>query len=318
MLQRFLLGWLCISSFVAYVWPIQQLPDIFTLGGATLPYVICGTMFCIGWLLPRNELRELARRWPIVLLGTTVQYLTMPTLAFLMTRIVPMNDDLRLGVMLVGCVPGAMASNVLTLMAKGNVSYSLSLTTSATLLSPICVPLTLWFFLCEDMPGPAFGKTAYFLGWTVLLPTILGHLVGHRLQEYRPKFNPFAKAIASLAILWIISVVVGKNRESLSELTSLVFAAAIALNLLGYATGMVAGSAMRLSESMRRALVLEIGMQNAGLGATLASQIYQDRPSISIPTALYTFLCMFTGTMLARWWSRRPPAEPDSTTIDCN
>jgi BASS family bile acid:Na+ symporter len=64
---------------------------------------------------------------------------------------------------------------------------------------------------------------------------------------------------------------------------------------------------LRLDEPMRRALILEIGMQNAGLGTTLASKLFRDQPGAMIPSALYTFGCMLTGTILAWYWGRRPP-----------
>ena len=101
-------------------------------------------MFVIGSLLPGNEVRDVFRRWHTVLSGTFVQYTVMPGLAFLMSLFFLDQPELRIGVILVGCVPGAMASNVLTLAARGNVSYSVCLTTSATLLSPLFVPLVLY------------------------------------------------------------------------------------------------------------------------------------------------------------------------------
>ena len=61
--------------------------------------------------------------------------------------------------------------------------------------------------------------------------------------------------------------------------------------------------ALRLPPPMRRALTLEVGMQNAGLGATLAMNIFDNDPAIAIAPALYTFGCMFTGTILARAWA---------------
>ena len=85
--------------------------------------------------------RQVLRRWPLVLSGTAVQYLTMPTLAYCFAHVWGLSGDYLIGLLLVGCVPGAMASNVLTFNARGNTSYSVSLTTTATLLSPLAVPI---------------------------------------------------------------------------------------------------------------------------------------------------------------------------------
>ena len=310
MLDRFLLVWLCLTSGLAYFWPSAlqafginpETIDPFISGKPTLRYVICVTMFSIGWLLPKDEVNKLLARWKTVVAGTSIQFVTMPTLAFLVTLLIPLSEDLKIGVIIVGCVPGAMASNVLTLLSGGNVSYSVSLTTMATLISPFCVPLALRLLLGADFP---VKQSFLLLLWTVVLPTITGHLCGRAFPDIQSRIEPLAKSVASLAILWIIAVVVGLNRDRFTELTPAIAMALLALNLGGYLIGFFAGNLIGLDTRMRRALALEIGMQNAGLGTALAAEVFTERPDILIPTALYTFGCMFTGTILARTWSSR-------------
>jgi len=81
------------------------------------------------------------------------------------------------------------------------------------------------------------------------------------------------------------------------------------INLLGYLFGYLAGAAFQMSESMRRALTLEVGMQNAGLGAILAGQLFPGQEMIALPPALYMFGCMLTGTVLAQYWSLKSVEE---------
>ncbi|HID21543.1 MAG TPA: hypothetical protein EYP14_03985, partial [Planctomycetaceae bacterium] len=149
MLQRYLLVWLSLLSLLAYLWPAAwgETWDPFVWSRPYNPSLFAVTMFAIGALLPREEIRLVARRWPTVLGGTAIQYVTMPLAAYLCGHAMGLKGQVLLGVILVGCVPGAMASNVLTLSARGNVSYSVSLTTSATLLSPVVVPLALYLTL---------------------------------------------------------------------------------------------------------------------------------------------------------------------------
>lgn len=316
MLDRFLLLWLCLSSFVAFFWPdfgIGFLGDPFVVGKTTLPQVIFLTMFCVGWLLPREEIHALFKRWPLVLVGTLVQYTSMPLLAYAVSEILPLSENAQLGLIMVGCVPGAMASNVLTLLARGNISYSVSLTTSATICSPLFVPIILqWMIRAKGLEAevpvdPA--KTFWFLCWTVVIPTVLGHLIGSSISRGKAITSKIAKSMASLAILWIIAVVVGINRKALGEGNQATVLAVLLLNLCGYVVGIVAGRIFRMEVGMRRALAIEIGMQNAGLGTALASEMFEKRPEVLIPTALFTFGCMFTGTILASWWSRLPTKE---------
>jgi len=122
--------------------------------------------------------------------------------------------------------------------------------------------------------------------------------------------------VANLAILWIIAVVVASNREKLAGPDPRLLAALLGINLFGYLAGDLGSRAMRLSSPMRRALTLEVGMQNAGLGTTLALSLFPDRPAVAIPGALYTFGCMLTGTLLAQFWgSRGAGSEGDPSAI---
>jgi bile acid:Na+ symporter, BASS family len=325
MIQRYLLLWLVLISLLAFAWPdaIERLnvvlpnegidaaavdPFLRTNDWGLLRPVFAVAMFCIGGLLPRDELTQLKRRWPTVLAGTSIQYTVMPLLAFAATRLFDLDEGLTIGVLLVGCVPGAMASNVLTLAARGNVSYSVSLTTSATLLSPLVVPVALGLTLNVVT---TFDPWEAFLNLTtdVVGPVILGHVICRRFAWWARTMQSRGSTIANIAILWIIATVVGVNRERLAGITWVLLAALLLINLLGYAAGWTGGSAMKLPDGMRRALTLEIGMQNAGLGSVLALNLFKNHPDAAIPTAAYMFGCMLTGTVLAQWWGRRPPRD---------
>ena len=309
MLERQVLIWLSLLSLVAYFWP-ALLPgafDPFAASKPILPYLIASTMFVVGGLLPRDEVRQVIRRWPTVLAGTALQYSVMPLLAYAMAHLFRLGPEATIGVIMVGCVPGAMASNILTLLARGNVSYSVSLTTSATLLSPIVVPFALVVALGARVELDPWQVCVNLL-LTVVGPVLAGYFLSrssNRTEALMRRSGPF---VANLVILWIIAVVVGLNRARLAQVEGSMLAALAAINLLGYAFGYAGGWALRIPEAMRRALTIEVGMQNAGVGTMLALQLFPDRPAVAIPPALYTFGCMFTGAALARLWASRPPA----------
>lgn len=313
MLQRLLLVWLCLLSMVAYGWPawFGTAADPFFAGRPLLKPLFAVTMFAIGWMLPQDEIRQVARRWPTVLGGTAAQYLAMPLLGWGMGRLFQVGDDLMIGMVLVGCVPGAMASNVLTLVARGNVSYSVGLTTLATLLSPLVVPLGIRLALGRVIEM-SFWEQSADLCLLVVLPVVAGHLLGQCLPAWEAVARRVGSAVANLAILWIIATVVALSREKLAQLQPVIFWALLAVNGLGYLAGYAAGRLMRLPDTMRRALTLEVGMQNAGLGALLATEWFAHAPAAAIPPALYTFGCMFTGTLLAHLWARWPASDTES------
>lgn len=310
-LQRNLLWLLALLSGVAFLWPRLGLAwDPFVATKPVLNYLIGLTMFFVGWMLPRDEVAEIGTRWPAVAGGTAIQYLAMPALAFLAAWLWRLEGAQRIGVILVGVVPGAMASNVLTLNARGHASYSVSLTTLSTMLSPLMVPFALLLLLGPLLADDSsIGSKALepwgvfqLLALTVVLPVVAGHL----LRRVRPDWGQWGDRIGPVAanatILWIIAVVVGLNRQRLGAAGPELLLPLLFVNLLGYAAGHFGARAMALPEPMRRALVLEVGMQNAGLGSLLAIDLFGDAAAVA--PALYTFGCMLTGTLLARLWAR--------------
>lgn len=229
MLQRYILLWLLTSSGIAYAWPeitslleaswpvLDLSVDPFTACGSTaINVLIVCTMFGVGSLLPIDEVNQILRRWTTVLAGTAIQYLSMPFLAWLIVLVAKPDPETAVGILIVGCVPGAMASNVLTLAARGNVSYSVSLTTSATLLSPIIVPIAMWL---------TFDDSIDYNGWTavrlmllqVVLPVVVGHLLSRFVDSYRSIAERYASTVANVSILAIIAIAVALNRSGVGQ-----------------------------------------------------------------------------------------------------
>ncbi|MEM6778436.1 MAG: bile acid:sodium symporter family protein [Planctomycetota bacterium] len=298
---------LLVSSGIAFSWPsITSAHDPFLIHPWMLLALVAVTMYCLGIVLDRGELLELRQRPLSVLLGVLIQCTWMPFLAVLVVEALSLEGDIANGVLLVGCVPGAMASNVLTLTARGNVSYSVSLTTAATMLSPLTVPLTL--MITSDLSAsPSMMspfRTAMILLATVVAPVTLGYFSKRLASTWSNALSSLAPRIASLALLWIIASVVAANRDRLSQVPLSWLIALLCMNLLGYAGGWFLGRLVGLPTAMRRALTLEVGMQNAGLGTALAATLFGTDSLTQIPTAAYTFGCMLTGTIVAGWWSR--------------
>jgi bile acid:Na+ symporter, BASS family len=304
MFERLLLLWLALLGMLAYFWH-SMMPDFwdpFLASKPVLNYLFAVTMFALGSLLPKEEIALVFRRWPTVIGGTAVQYTVMPFLGWSMASLFGLDEGAKIGIIIVGCVPGAMASNVLTMVARGNVSYSVSITTSSTLLSPVVVPFTLWLTLGRSV-NFSIWETSFNLAWMVVLPVVAGHLLSRFYPAWQRLAKRFGGIVANVSILWIIAVVVALNREDIMLLDSQIFWALLAVNVLGYIGGWSGAYLMGLPSPMRRALTLEVGMQNAGLGTILAMNVFKDFPTATIPPAVYTFGCMFTGTILARCWA---------------
>ncbi|WP_417848306.1 bile acid:sodium symporter family protein [Thalassoglobus sp.] len=309
MLQRYLLFWLVLSSVIAGVWP-NNVPDPFLISKTWLGGLVAVVMFCVGTLLPKDEVLNVLKRWPLVIGGTAIQYAAMPFLAwFMATKVFGFTGDIMIGVILVGCVPGAMASNVLTMVARGNVSYSVGLTTSATLLSPLIVPIAMKLTLGKAVDAELLMNTAITLVQQVVIPVIAGFTLAQVSQTVAKYAAKFSGTVANFSILWIIAVVVAVNRDNIQQLPLMLMWALLLINLGGYLSGQIGGRVLGIDTGMRRALMLEIGMQNAGIGASLAKTLFPDQPEIALPCGLFAFGCMTTGTIFAEILKHFPPTE---------
>jgi BASS family bile acid:Na+ symporter len=146
----------------------------------------------------------------------------------------------------------------------------------------------------------------------LVLPVTAGHLLATRWDPQRRIGQLVGAPLANLVILWIIAVVVALNRERLHQLEPTLLVALLVINVGGYLAGYGGGRLMRLPDPMRRALTLEIGMQNAGLGAVLSRSLFPDDPAVAIAPAMYTFGCMLTGVVLARFWAMAAARDAES------
>ncbi len=251
------------------------------------------TMFFVGTLVRPEQVRAFARTPTRALSGLVTQYTIMPLCAWGIS--LAFSDPVvRTGIVLVGCMPGAMASNVMTVLLRGDLILSVTLTTLATLLSPLL--LALWLPLLADtrIEIPV-GALVWNAIWMVVLPVSVGIALRALRLALPSGWDRLATGLASLSIVLIILIVVAANRDSLAVLGPELGLAMLGLNLAGYALAFGAATGLRWPGVQRRTLVIEVGMQNAGLGSVLALAHLGE--SGAVPSALYTVLCVITASL---------------------
>ena len=248
------------------------------------------TMFFVGTLVRPEQVRVFRRNPARTLLGLLVQYTVMPLTAWAISFAFD-EPMVRVGVILVGCMPGAMASNVMTLLLRGDLILSVTMTTVATLTCPLI--LAFWLPLLADtrleVPVAALAWSAV---WMVVLPVAAGIVTRHLKAKIPGWWDRAAARIASVSIVLIILVVVAGNRAHLTNIGPTLAAAMVRLNLSGYSLAFAAAKLLRWPAQQRRTLVIEVGMQNAGLGSVLALAHLGEAGAV--PSAFYTVLCVIT------------------------
>ncbi len=296
---RYFVAWVVLCGIVAYLWPA---PFVALRSGTTLFFSL--TMFGIGAVLRLEDFKRILAKPAIVLIGSIAQFTIMPLGAFAVARLLGLNDALTAGLILAGSAPGAMASNVMSYLAKADTAYSVSLTTVSTLLCPVLTPALTYLLTRGTELDVSFWKLMADVMVMVVIPLLAGFGVRHVFQEKLRRIEPVFPALSTTFIIFICSLVIAVNHERLAGVTRPVVTAALLLNIYGLIGGYGVGSLFRLGVKRRRTLTIEIGMQNAGLGATLALNNLSEESAI--PAAIFVFVCIFTASGLASLWRRKP------------
>ena len=261
-------------------------------------------MFGMGLTLKAEDFRVVFSRPRDVLVGCLAQFTVMPALAYLLTRVFGLEPALAIGVILVGCCPGGTASNVITYLAKGDLALSVGMTAVSTLLAPVLTPLLVWLLAGETVDVDVIGMLLSIL-WVVILPIVLGLLVKRFWPRTTEKAAGYLPALSSLAICVIVLIVIAANAHKLLDGGWVIMLVVVLHNVCGLAAGYLIGSMLQLSPAKRRAISVEVGMQNSGLASSLATLHFAAYPLATIPGALFSVWHNISGAVVARIYSRK-------------
>ena len=293
-----------ISAVAALLWP-----EVLGRLKPTLINPLLGViMFGMGLTLKAEDFRVVFSRPRDVIIGCVAQFTVMPLLAFALTRIFSLDDALAVGVILVGCCPGGTASNVMTYLAKGDLALSVGMTGASTILAPFLTPALTLLLAGKTVDVDAVGMFVGIL-WVVILPICLGLAAKRLCPKATARAIRFMPAVSSVAIVVIIALVVAANAKRLATGGIAVFLVVALHNVCGLALGYLIASWLRLSEPKRRALCIEVGMQNSGLAASLAAAHFAAYPMAAVPGAIFSVWHNVSGGFVARLFARRALPE---------
>ncbi len=264
------------------------------------------TMFGIGAVLTINDFKNIAKRPVIVLIGSIAQFTIMPVGAYAIAKAFHLPPLLGAGLIIAGCAPGAMSSNVMSYLAGADVAYSVSLTTVSTLLCPLLTPALTKLLAGTELPV-SFWKMFWEIIFMVIVPLMAGFAVRYFFGRFVERIKDVFPAISVTFIIFVCTLVIASNREKMLDATGLIVLAVLLLNLGGMAGGWVVGALFGMRFDQRRTLAIEVGMQNAGLGTVLA--IHNLGPEAAIPTAFFVFTCIITASVMTEIWKGRKRAK---------
>jgi len=291
---------------------VMGFPHVFSAGpvlaaiavpGSLVSVLLGVVMFGMGLATRPGDFKVVFSRPRDVLIGCLAQFTIMPALAWALARLFGLDEALTVGVVLVGCCPGGTASNVMTYLAKGDLALSVGMTGVSTLLAPFLTPALTLLLAGRTVAVDALGMFVGIL-WVVVLPICLGLAARRFCPQTTEKAVRFMPTVSSVAIAVIIALIVAANAGQLLSGGLSVVLVVVLHNLCGLVLGYLLAAALRLPEPKRRALCIEVGMQNSGLAASLAAAHFAAYPMAAVPGAIFSVWHNLSGALAARLLSR--------------
>ena len=294
--KTFLL-WMFIAAIIGFIFP-TQLATI----GQFVPWLLGIVMLGMGMTIKPSDFKLVFKEPRSVIIGVILQFTIMPTLAYTIAKIFNLPAELAIGVILVGCCPGGTSSNVMSYLANANVALSVAITSVSTLLAPFVTPALIYLFAHEWL-HVSFLSMLWSVIQVVLLPIIIGFILQLASKKVTREATKILPIISVVAISLILAAVVGGSKSQILKTGLLIFIVVILHNAVGYLLGYVLAHVFKLDRRDKKAVSIEVGMQNSGLAVSLATVHFS--PLAAVPGAVFSFVHNISGPILAKYWSKR-------------
>lgn len=276
-------------------------PDVFSwVRGYTQTAVLGVIMLTMGMTLKTEDFRILLSRPLDIAIGALAQFTIMPLMAWMLVHLLGLPKAVGVGLILVGCCPGGVSSNIMSFLCKGDVAFSVGMTTVSTLAAPLATPMLMLWLAGESVDVDAIGMFKSILLVTIL-PVVAGFSMNAAFGD-RDGYRDVMKVMPGVAVLGlacIVGGVVSAHGAKFPQSGVLVFAGVFLHNTLGYVLGYATGVFARFNRPKRRTVSIEIGMQNAGLATVLAGKHFPALPEAAIASAVSCVWHSISGALLA-------------------
>ena len=305
-IQKTFALWVVLFAGIALI-----VPEAFVWLKAYIIWMLGIIMFGMGMTMTVDDFKGVLHSPKAVVIGVVAQFMLMPGLAYLLCQLFQLPPAIAIGVILVGCCPGGTASNVITYMAKGNTALSVACTSVSTILAPILTPAVFYLLASQWIEINALSMLGSILQ-VVLFPIILGLIVRSVLKQKVETYIQVMPLISVLAIVAIVAAIIAGSKTQILESGLLILAVVALHNGLGYLLGFGASWLFKLPYADSKAIAIEVGMQNSGLGVALAAVHFAASPITAVPSAIFSLWHNISGPALATYWaSKANPIKTD-------
>lgn len=279
----------------------------FKLSGLIIPLLQI-IMFGMGTAMSLNDFAGVVKTPKGVLIGIVAQFTIMPLLGMTLASVSGLPPEIAAGIILVGCSPSGVASNVMSYLAKANLALSITLTSCTTLLAPFVTPMLMKYLGGAYIEIDA-TKMMFDIIKMIILPVLGGLAFNKILSGKTAWLDKLMPKVSMLGIALIIVVITAAGRDSLLSIGPLLILLTLIHNIFGYVLGYGAAKLFKMNESDARTLAIEVGLQNAGLASGIAKTMGKIA-TIGLAAGVFGPVMNITGSMLASFWHKRSPDKP--------
>lgn len=279
-------------------------PSMFEWATTYTSLLLGFAMFGMGMTINANDFKNILRHPKDVFIGCLAQFLVMPLISYLLEVTFNLPTPIAIGVILVGCCPGGTASNIITHIAGGDTTLSVSMTVVSTLLCPILTPLWIYLLAGQWVDVSILSMITSVVK-VVLVPIILGIIINYKMKNKKEYLSSVMPLISVVSVLLLIAGIVATNKEQLLICGSTVFIIIILHNVIGMILGFTIAKLFKMDLPKSTAVCVEVGMQNSGLAVSLALSNFATQPLCAVPGAIFSIWHNISGGILASIMKKR-------------
>ncbi|MEM7551274.1 MAG: bile acid:sodium symporter family protein [Bacteroidota bacterium] len=292
---------LIFAAVVASLYYPQWFSSIgsFDLKNLIVPLLMI-IMFGMGTSMSLKDFYGVIKMPKGVLVGVICQFSIMPLIGTGLAYISGFPPEIAAGIILVGCSPSGLASNVMSYIAGANLALSLTLTAIATLLAPLFTPF-LMKILADQLVPINFLDMLWSIFKIVIFPIVLGLLFNRFAHGKFPWLDKAMPIVSMAGITIIITIITAAGRDSLLTIGLILIVVVLIHNMCGYLFGYWGSRLVGLDKKSARTIAFEVGMQNSGLASGIALEMGRVT-TMGLAPAVFGPFMNITGSSLATWW----------------
>ena len=291
-----------------------------------LNVILAFMMFGVSLSLTGEDFRRVLKRPDAPIVGLLAQFVLLPAATCLTTWFFEVDPEMALGMILVASCPGGSFSNIMTWLARANVAVSVSMTAISSLVAMVMTPFNFALYGWLNPHTRSMLTEIQLDSMNILilvalvlgLPLLVGMMTGKLFPRFAARAEKPMRVITLLVLLLFVGVAFGNNMEVFLATADRIVILVVLQNLLALGMGAFAGGLTGLPRQDRRAITMEVGIQNSGLGLAILFTFFPQASGMILIAAFWGVWHLISGLLLAWWWSRGHDDRQNREEASCN